>query len=389
MRPMATSLQESMRSELTVSKFSFIHLLLGPIWIGVLANFAAADSYKPQYCELSDHVLVVQHANEAFRWDDAGQGGSYKIQLLVDADQAPMMFFTSATMPVCDDNVCQSIQIDLYWDLVGNYVGYGTPKGQPLLKHDDIPFDRQDGWKLHQILLDQNSILGQRPIKELIDSGIQRTPQANQTNSAVVDGWSGATSKEIADAVVGGALYSCHTIWRFAHRCELSGRMQHHLESVYGPEIKKRLLESDRSAYQVYSLKRMEELDYQRQLPRVLQLFRSGPPSVCQSIISRTPEKIWQSPELTQTIYSEFVRLNVDQRTVLIERLSQADRSATECLGDHIESMSKSQLTEFLSHLTRHPEVLGDSLKHRLEQIVSSEQYAYCYVIDDFLRSAR
>ena len=80
------------------------------------------------------------------------------------------MFFSDIETPVCADGECKLAKIKIYWNLLGNYVGYGIDNehihSQSL---NMILLKKQTMSKLHRLLLDDNSILKRRKMSDLID----------------------------------------------------------------------------------------------------------------------------------------------------------------------------------------------------------------------------
>ena len=176
------------------------------------------------------------------------------LSLLSDEQGLPQLFFTDITLAVCLDNVCEPVRIELYWDLVGNYAGYGVVPSHPLLKYDHQPFEPADYAKLHQILSDRDSILGRRPLASFLDAGAARNTAYQTKDGQPVDAVSGATAKEIAGSIVPGALYSCYWIWKTVHG-NLRDQMAGHLRSIFTPTLASSFLSSDLPDYQAYALK--------------------------------------------------------------------------------------------------------------------------------------
>ena len=91
------------------------------------------------------------------------------------------------------------MNIRVFWDLSGGYWGFDTIPGRPLTKNDHLDFNQEDYQKLHELLLDEQSILKRRHKDDLFDKEEKRVSQ-------VVDAVTGATSKEVKEAVVDGAV---------------------------------------------------------------------------------------------------------------------------------------------------------------------------------------
>ncbi|MFW5877533.1 MAG: hypothetical protein ACOCUP_00330 [bacterium] len=115
-------------------------------------------------------------------------------------------YYSKIRTSVCEDKLCRIVHLKVYWDLAGNYLNFDTIPGLGLTKNNHNPFTEEDYIKIHHTLRNDNSILGEKTKDELLDKSENRY-------SEKIDGYTGATAKEIKKAVVDGALYSTHTLW--------------------------------------------------------------------------------------------------------------------------------------------------------------------------------
>lgn len=116
-------------------------------------------------------------------------------------------WYRKVKTPVCLTGECKLIEIGIYWDCTGSFLGLEV-YGEQLTKTDHSDFSQQDYDKLMSILQNDWSILREYELSELVDD-----PYAD----AEVDGATGATKKEIADEAVDDAVYTTHTIWHLIH----------------------------------------------------------------------------------------------------------------------------------------------------------------------------
>lgn len=110
--------------------------------------------------------------------------------------------------PVCLTGECKLIDIGIYWDCTGSFLGLEI-YGEHLTKTDHSDFSPQDYDRLMSILQNDWSILREYELADLVDD-----PYAEVDG---VDGATGATKKEIADEAVENAVYTTHTIWHLIH----------------------------------------------------------------------------------------------------------------------------------------------------------------------------
>ncbi|WP_373494760.1 hypothetical protein [Aquiflexum sp.] len=134
-----------------------------------------------------------------------------KILELRGENDLPIWFAKELHKIVCLEGNCRILDLWLFWDGIGDYLGFNLFKDSPLTKTDHVDFDQEDYEKLHRILLDEESILGRMEKENLVYPSVRTDYQ--------VDGYSGATQLSLKEYLVKDAAYTCYTIWH----------------SVYGP----------------------------------------------------------------------------------------------------------------------------------------------------------
>ena len=177
-------------------------------------------------------------------------------------------YTTDLKTTVCSDELCRLATLRVFWDLAGRYVRFDTLPGEPLTKYDHKPFTRADYEKLHQTLSDKGSILKEKSKEELLS-------QSDKRYSHKVDGWTGATRKEIKSAVVDGALYSTHTLWHLING-KIGDQIKANTLAIYDSAIEKQLLQSHNPDAVVMVLGRWDEETYIEQFEKIATLLKRG-----------------------------------------------------------------------------------------------------------------
>lgn len=119
--------------------------------------------------------------------------------------QGLLYWYRKIKTPVCLTGECKLIDIGIYWDCTGSFLGLEV-YGEHLTKTDHSDFSRQDYAQLIDILQNDWSILREYEMADLVEDP-----------SGAVDGTSGATKTEIAAEAVDDAVYTTHTIWHLIH----------------------------------------------------------------------------------------------------------------------------------------------------------------------------
>jgi len=147
-----------------------------------------------------DQTYVIVHI-------DTLSGDS--LYLVKTKESIPLHYFKNITTEVCFDNECRLLNITVYWNITGRYLGFELPDGEFLSKHDHEPFSSNEYERLNDLLADPTLPLGEISFAKLIE-----TPE---TQADSVDGVSGATTEDVTKIVVKGAAYTTYTLWNIVH----------------------------------------------------------------------------------------------------------------------------------------------------------------------------
>jgi hypothetical protein len=120
----------------------------------------------------------------------------------------PEAFSRNIHTAVCIDSLCRLVDITLYWEVTGKYLGYSLPQGEEMTKKEHTPFSENDYNKLTEILSDSSSQLGFYTPEEIhpVKQPVVKT-----------DGITGATPPDLASWIVPEAAYSSYTLWHLTY----------------------------------------------------------------------------------------------------------------------------------------------------------------------------
>ena len=130
------------------------------------------------------------------------------IKVMIDSGNLPLFFYQDVFTGVCLDKQCKPVNIILYWDASGTFLGFYSPKDERLTKVDHVAFSDYDYFVFYTILNNPFSILGKLSYEDL-------TGGSNSVQE--VDANSGATTIVDKNAVVQGAAYTCYTLWHIVN----------------------------------------------------------------------------------------------------------------------------------------------------------------------------
>lgn len=339
----------------------------------------------PLHMAMPEQFAQVVHEKMVFTLAGTDSLLKHQVWLLSDAQQKPLLYCADVITPVCIDGLCKPMYITLYWNLVGNYVGYGVFQDNLLTKFDHEAFTPADYAKLHNLLLDQHSILERKTMEDLFDQSIAAVEKITFKGKEV-DAVSGATRTEIKESVVEGALYSCFTAWHLAHG-NIKEQIEQHLLSYYDPALAESFLKSPAEDYQLFALKQLNPTTLVNQLPAVQEIFKHSSPGNRLYILKKMPRELWKDEKVSQPFFQSFASVDINTRTLLLSNLKYAHPSVVKILVEDLEKMSKNQLSTFLNYLSENRQYLNGQVKTKLIQSAQNKSFTENYVIESFLKS--
>lgn len=171
-----------------------------PVYIGCLLLWYTDNIYYQS--DLLRNLDLKPIAGDYCIQDDNHE----KVAITGLKDQEGMLYwYRRIKTPVCLTGECKLIDIGIYWDCTGSFLGIEV-YGEHLTKTDHSNFSQQDYDQLIGILQNDWSILREYELTDLVDD-----PYGD------IDGASGATKKEIAAEAVADAVFTTHTIWHLIH----------------------------------------------------------------------------------------------------------------------------------------------------------------------------
>src|SRR5690606_22001894 len=191
--------------------------------------------------DIMPYLIFFKGQEETGRVEKAFEVGindstSIQIDLQYNGNGLPEQYTSHIETPVCKDGLCYLMVIDIYWDILGNFLKYEVPENLPLTKFDHVEFTEKDHLKMKEILSNRDSFLRFYTLENLIDTTAQRS-------STVVDGVSGATHKSIQNDVVGGAVFSTYVLWHIVNG-PVAAKILKHTEDRLNDSLMIQLLES-------------------------------------------------------------------------------------------------------------------------------------------------
>ncbi len=196
--------------------FGFLVLLSGvPVYPGGVSRFN--KGFDPE--------AIVRREVHAVAFSDHIPDKS--VTVCLDRAGLPVAVFRTVLTEVCKKGECLPVYLKLFWTVSGEYLGFAMEPGEVLTKYDHALFDASDYDRLHSLLNDPLSPLG-----NVQDTYIAPGTAPAGGQNAQADVTSGATKRDIVPYTVGGAAYTTYTLWHLVYgevRDSLPGVVRNYL----------------------------------------------------------------------------------------------------------------------------------------------------------------
>jgi len=349
------------------------------------------QDYNPMFFSMNDEWKEISKDEPVFEFVAKSLDSVYnseikhQVRLLSNNKGEPRLFFSEIETAVCADGECKLANINVYWNLLGNYVGFGISPKYPLTKFEHHHFKKEDYAKLHQLLLDDNSILKRRKMSDLVDKTLV---SSSNIYSDDVDAISGATKTEVKESVVKGGLYSCYTIWHLVHG-EVKEKMKEFIKTINSDKLIHNFLSTPYKDYQMYALKQLKKSAYKGHSNQIISIYKTSDALTKVYILKKIPADVLSEEFVTKQFYNEFPLIDINSRTLLIHRLKSANKNALEILSKYVDSMSKNQLKFYLNYLNDSSGFISNSCKSNLKKASKNKRYTYNYLLKEFLNNRK
>lgn len=257
--------------------------------------------------------------------------------LVYNDDSDPLKYYSHVITPVCEEGLCYVVTLDIYWDLLGNFLSYEEPKEDPLTKFDHVNFTESDHKKLKEILSDKNSLLKNYGVEDLVDKSVQIK------SDVVVDAVAGATYPSLEGAVVKGAVYSSYTLWYIVNG-KVAKEIVANTEALIDDKLLIRMLRSDNYNQQFYALNNINTTD-QKFIPELIRLISKGNSYVPFFAIDKLNDSTWNTHEYQEKILGLLKTVDFEMQNEILNRIGNQELSthALKILISDLKSLDQKQ----------------------------------------------
>lgn len=232
-------------------------------------------------------------------------------RMLVDSNQVPDYYIAHIKTPVCEDERCYDIEVLIQFDLLGQFVQLDTLTGKGLTKLDHIPFTSVDYGKLNDLLADEESPLGFFEKEALITN----------TRHSELDGFTGATIKEVRDIVVDGGLYSCYTLWHLVHN-DLRESVKTKTKDLLNRRLIQKMMGFEEERYNYFIINNLEQDQWSEYVEELLELLTFNQGYFLKKAIEKCPSTFLERERVQVFFANEFATLNYFTQVAFLRKLN-------------------------------------------------------------------
>jgi hypothetical protein len=215
--------------------------------------------------------------------------------------------------PVCEDRLCYDAELDMYWDVLGNFARFAVDLDKPLTKEDHVPFEPSDYTKLKEILLTKRPSFIHLRREELITK-----PAYADTTSA--DALTGATAKEVKKDMVAGAVFTCYTLWHIANG-GISFEIGQHTSSKLDERLIRKLLDAQRAEAHYFLVENIGKQYFAPFLHDFLELAERYDAFFTDRLLDNLPVHLLEEKRVQDFFIHQFNRMEHASQEALLVRL--------------------------------------------------------------------
>ena len=265
-------------------------------------------------------------------------------------DGIPLYYAKDILTNVCFDNECRPLNLSIYWNITGRYLGFGLPEEEFLSRYDHEPFTDEDYSHLNTLLADPYLPLGDVSFEKLI--------QPLRIPADSIDAVSGATSKDVLPYVVEGAAYTTYTMWNIVYG-PAQAQVISITEQEMTPALLALILQSPSSTDKIWGLRK---IDGARELDEnvegiLLDIVEGEDFFATYSALQVIKPVHLRSESLQIGLFSKYEQLNHSLRKEIIERLKEAPEISPEVIKrsrNLLEGLNGTQLGYMLELYNQH-----------------------------------
>lgn len=249
---------------------------------------------------------------------------------------------------VCNDQICLPIEVNLFWDLLGNYHHFSKEDRFNFTKFDHQYFDKDDYALLHDILSDSLSLLRDYAVEDLLE-------KEPKISSVQIDAVTRPTAVLFSNVTVPGALYTVYTLWHIANG-PIKQKLHEHSENVYKERNWQTYFASSNVPdYQEYFLKHLDTATVVEYKDQIINLLLVEDEFIPHYAIDLLRTNVFQDPVQYNPILQILEKLKAHVVTEILSSISAGNKETKTILRNFKENPRSS---------SKHKEIINKILKN-------------------------
>ncbi len=323
--------------------------------------------------------LKIEHKNKL---ENEFEAGSDHLTQYLSIENFPVMYSRNFRTEVCYDNQCRLLNVNLYWNVTGRYLGYELPKREYLSKAEHEKFTDAEYNRLGKILANQFSPLGSIQYEALV-------PNTELTKSEV-DAVSSATAKNLLDYVVQGAAYTTYKMWHFVYG-DTQQKVIKLTEEKLTPTLIIKILEGPDSNDKIWALNHVK--GYVEMTPllkeKLLCFINNDSYSYAERALNAISSEEILDTELQLMLVGKIQKTDYSIQKLIIKKLMDAShlsKDSAALLAANLDKYSGEIIRDVLI-LFKKNKVYDSSIIIKVAQILKTENSFISKLAYDFLKS--
>lgn len=262
------------------------------------------------------------------------------LNIHVDVNNYPVKYSRKIITGVCADGVCRMVNIELFWNITGRFLGYRIPPGEFLSKTKHDKFTSAEYDRLQKVLSDPNSALASYTIDELAPKTDTTTID---TSLQKVDAVTSATIAELLNYIVKGAVYTTYTLWHIIYG-QTKAEVEKYTTAHLSPELIIDLLHSENERDKIWALNHFStKTVITDEIKNLLIEFISGNDVYLaeRSLHALKPELI--TSDIQKQLATTFKNTGFLQKRLIIQKLNNVENlneTTIELLADELPQLN-------------------------------------------------
>ncbi len=247
------------------------------------------------------------------------------VELTQDSASRAYFYHTFLSTDICNDKVCLPIQVDLYWNLMGEYDHFSVPVGHAFTKFDHQHFDKSDYNLLHKILLDTISPMRDYAVEDFLD-------KRGQKYSVQLDAVTRPTLKIFSNVAVPGALYTVYALWHVVNG-PIKSMIRQRLDKLYKQaRLETYFATSMQADYQRYFLENLSSEQIQENEKLLVDLLYSKDEYVPHYAWNKLGHNFYGDPDKYNRILTQLEALKPHMQLAILKNLKNPNKETKEIL---------------------------------------------------------